>query len=107
MAAWIAAGADGPAGETWPAFQGRVRDALTAATERLGRGETGLVFTSGGVIAAVCALVMGLPDEAFITFNRTSVNASVTKLIVGGRGTSLVTFNEHAHLEAAGLVTYR
>jgi hypothetical protein len=37
------------------------------------------------------------------------VNASVTKVVVGRRGTSLVSFNDHSHLEAAepGLVTYR
>jgi broad specificity phosphatase PhoE len=106
MLAWIAAGEEGGAAETWPAFRDRVRAALEEAAGGLGKGETGLVFTSGGVIAAVCTLVMGLEQEAFVTFNRTSVNASVTKLIVGGRGTSLVTFNEHAHLEP-GLVTYR
>jgi broad specificity phosphatase PhoE len=83
-----------------------VRAALEEAVGALGRGQTGLVFTSGGVIAAVCMLVMGLPEESFVTFNRTSVNASVTKLIIGGSGTSLVTFNEHAHLEP-DLVTYR
>jgi broad specificity phosphatase PhoE len=107
MLDWIAAGADGPAAETWPAFRDRTRGALADALRGLGRGETGLAFTSGGVIAAVCALVLGVPDEAFVALNRTSVNASVTKVISGGRGASLVSFNEHAHLEAPGLVTYR
>jgi hypothetical protein len=37
------------------------------------------------------------------------VNASVTKLVVGQRGTTLVSFNDHSHLELSGaqLMTYR
>jgi hypothetical protein len=34
------------------------------------------------------------------------VNASLTKVVVGSRGTSLVSFNEHGHLEPDA-VTYR
>lgn len=107
MHAWIASGSGSPAAEPWPAFRARVQGALEQAAGELGRGETGFVFTSGGVIAAACMLVLGVPDDAFVEFNRTSVNAGITKLIVGSRGTSLVTFNEHAHLEGDGLVTYR
>ena len=35
-----------------------------------------------------------------------SRDTSVTKVVVGRRGATLVSFNEHAHLEADGL-TYR
>jgi hypothetical protein len=37
------------------------------------------------------------------------VNASVTKVLVGRRGTTLVSFNDHAHLDGGedGLLTYR
>jgi hypothetical protein len=34
------------------------------------------------------------------------VNTSLTKVVVGSRGPTLVSFNEHVHLEGAGL-TYR
>jgi hypothetical protein len=36
-----------------------------------------------------------------------TVNAGVTKVVRGRSGTTLVSFNEHGHLEADGLVTYR
>ena len=35
------------------------------------------------------------------------MNSSVTKVLVGRRGTSLITFNDHTHLEAVpDLITY-
>jgi hypothetical protein len=37
------------------------------------------------------------------------VNAGVTKVLNGRRGTNLISFNDHSHLETgdAGLITYR
>jgi len=106
---WIAAGAESPATETWPAFSGRVAAALAEVTAGLGRGETAAVCTSGGVIAAVCVALLGVPAPAMVAFNRVTVNAGVTKLAHGRSGTTLVSFNDHAHLERDGtsLVTYR
>jgi broad specificity phosphatase PhoE len=106
MLEWIAAGDGGAAQETWPMFRDRVDGALEQALGELGRGQTGMVFTSGGVIAAVVVSVLGIDPRAVPLLNRTSVNASVTKLISGGRGVSLVSFNEHAHLEP-DLVSFR
>ena len=51
-----------------------------------------------------------LSDRAFVPLNRVSVNTSITKVIVGSRGKTLVSYNDHSHLEDAGvddLVTYR
>jgi broad specificity phosphatase PhoE len=84
-----------------------VAAALDDAVGGLASGETGLVITSGGVIAACCARLLGVPASAFVAFNHVVVNAAVTKVVHGRRGTSLVSFNEHAHLEPEGLVTYR
>jgi len=99
LLAWIAADEDSPAAETWPAFAARVAAALEDV-------DGGLVCTSGGVIAAVCVALLRAPPEAFVAFNRVTVNTGVTKLVRGRGGTSLVSFNEHAHL-APELITYR
>jgi broad specificity phosphatase PhoE len=110
LLAWIAAGADGPCQETWPAFAARVTGALEDLAGGLGRGETALAVSSGGVIAAVCAELMGLPPAALVAFNHVSINASIAKLAVGRGGVTLISVNEHAHLERAdrrSLVTYR
>jgi broad specificity phosphatase PhoE len=107
LLAWIDAGADSIARESWPAFQGRCRAALAALVDGLGAGETALVFTSGGVISALAARLLGLPDSAMVAFNHVVVNAAITKVVSGRRGLSLVSFNEHGHLEPDHLVTYR
>jgi broad specificity phosphatase PhoE len=103
---WIAAGEESAAAETWPGFRDRVRAALDDAAGTLERGQTGVVFTSAGVIAACCVLALGLPDASLIAFNHVGINAGITKLVAGRRGTTLVSFNEHAHLDPS-LVTYR
>jgi broad specificity phosphatase PhoE len=109
LRAWMAAGEDSPAAETWPAFTGRIDAALGELAGALAPGSTGVVFTSGGVLAAVCVSLLALPESAFLAVNRVTVNASITKVIHGRRGSTLVSFNEHGHLEHGGssLVTYR
>jgi broad specificity phosphatase PhoE len=85
--------------------------ALAAQRDFLGsleRGSTGLMFTSGGVLAVICADLLGLGAEGFVALSRVAVNASVTKIVSGRGGTNLISFNDHGHLEgAADLVTYR
>ena len=67
-----------------------------------------VAVTSGGVIAAFCAQALGLPEDRWPSLARLLVNASITKVISGHTGTSLVTFNDHAHLESErALITYR
>jgi broad specificity phosphatase PhoE len=106
---WIDAGADGPAQETWPAFRDRLYDALRSVAGSLQSGETAVVVSSGGAIAAVCAELMGLPPHALIAFNHVSINAGIAKLTVGRGGITLISVNEHGHLETGpqSLVTYR
>ncbi len=108
LAAWIAAGDDETECESWPAFVRRTQAALDDVATNLGPGSTGLVFTSGGVIAALGVALMDLPSSAMLTLNRVAVNTGVTKLISGRRGITLVSFNEHSHLEQSGqAITYR
>ncbi len=106
---WVDAGAASPARQTWPEFLAEISGALDDLSAGLGSGETGLAFSSSGVIAALAASLIGLPERAFVPLNRVSVNTSITKVIVGSRGKTLVSYNDHSHLEDAGgdLVTYR
>jgi broad specificity phosphatase PhoE len=109
LRAWIAAGEDSPCAETWPAFRERLTMAVQDLAEGLGRGETGLAISSGGAIAAITAALLGMPPEALVAFNHVSINTGITKLTVGRGGTTLISVNEHAHLDeaGAGLVSYR
>lgn len=106
---WIEAGADGSAAETWPGFTGRTSAALSELAGSLSSGQTALVFTSGGVLGTICAELLGLGAGGFMALNRVTVNAGLTRIAVGRRGSTLISFNEHSHLERRdpALVTYR
>jgi broad specificity phosphatase PhoE len=97
------------AGSTWPGFRDGACAALDEMFAGLGKGGTALVFTSGGVISAICASLLGLAPEGLLAVNRTMVNASLTKVVRGPLGTSLVSLNEHAHFEGPNreLLSYR
>ncbi|MFZ4300855.1 hypothetical protein ACOZE3_23455 [Streptomyces cinereoruber] len=64
---------------------------------------------TAGPLAAGCGALLSLPDEGVVALNRVVVNASVTTLVVGGSGTTLLTFNGHAHFvgDRRRMVTYR
>ena len=106
---WIVGSHEAGATGSFRQFTERIRDVLGQLVSGLGRGETAAVFTSGGVISAVCAELLGLPPQGFLAMNRVVVNAGVTKLVHGRSGTSLVSFNEHGHFDGPGkeLLSYR
>jgi broad specificity phosphatase PhoE len=97
--------------EPFAAFTGRVEDALTRLADSIGSG-TALVFTSGGPIAWACASLLADTSDVrtglWRRLNPVCVNSGVTRLVTGRRGLTLVTFNDHAHLDARpDLLTYR
>ena len=106
---WTGGEFDEEYAESFAAFTGRVGSALRRTSEREG---TVLVFTSGGPIAWSAASL--LADEPSVAgrlwrrLNPVCVNSGVTRLVTGRRGTTLVTFNGHAHLDGvADMLTYR
>lgn len=104
LARWIAdPGADA---QSWAAFRQSALDALHDLRRSVGSGQTGVAFTSGGVIAVCVAAVLGLPDVAFVPFNRAAVNTGVTKILAGRSGLTLMSYNAHEHLPAER-VTFR
>ncbi|MBD8871140.1 histidine phosphatase family protein [Nocardioides donggukensis] len=99
--------------ESYAEFAERIGAALARTTELAGASSTAVVFTSGGAISWVAAsLLTGStsPDPATTSLwgqlNKVVVNTSITKVVTGRRGATLVSFNEHSHLEGGGL-TYR
>jgi broad specificity phosphatase PhoE len=101
---WI--GAESGYGETWVEFSGRVCAALDDLAAGMESSQNVLVFTSGGPISAIAAKLLGTGSDVWLTLNRVTVNTGVTTVVRGGRGTSLVSFNEHWHLDSE-LLTYR
>ena len=108
LTAWIDAGDAAATKESYPAFTTRCAAALADAAAGLSSGCAALVCTSGGVLAAVCAALLQAPNT-FLPVNRVAVNAGLTKVVIGRQGATLVSLNEHGHLEGDGrsLVTYR
>jgi broad specificity phosphatase PhoE len=103
---WLSGENDADYHESFAAFTHRVSAALARLVDRVGRGGKAVVFTSGGPISW---LASDLLDAGLPTYTRLApvvVNASITRLVTGHRGTTLVSFNEHPHLEADRL-TYR
>ena len=94
--------------ESWNAFAGGALEAVRALAERVPHGHVGVACTSAGVTGAIVSQVLHAGPETAVALNRVSINASITTLLVGSRGTSLLTFNDHAHLAAnRAQVTYR
>jgi broad specificity phosphatase PhoE len=107
---WIGREGDEVAPESsWAAFANGANAALDELFTALGSGGTAVVFTSAGPIAAVGARLLGLPPAGIVALNRVAVNGAITKVVRGRSGTSLVTFNDHAHFdgERSKLLTYR
>jgi broad specificity phosphatase PhoE len=95
---------------TWAEFSGGVRAALAEVIADLAKSRAALVFTSAGVISAICAALLSAPQPAtYLALNRTMPNGAITKLVSGRSGVSLVSVNEHGHFEGPhrGLLTYR
>jgi broad specificity phosphatase PhoE len=103
---WTAGQHDQEYDEPFHAFTGRVEASLRRTASRLGSGDVAVVFTSGGPISWVAATLLGGGVDTWMRLNPVTVNASVAKIVVGRRGTTLISMNTHAHLEPDH-VTYR
>jgi broad specificity phosphatase PhoE len=93
--------------EPFAAFCARSEDAVRRTAGRLGKGESAIVFTSGGPIAAVTGRLLSGADDLWLRLNPVTVNTAITKLVSGRSGLSLISFNEHGHLDGSDLLSYR
>lgn len=106
---WASGEYDADYDEPFSAFCRRVEAALRRTVDRLGDSGTAVVFTSGGPVSWTAASLLRGGADVWVQLNPVTVNSSVTKVVVGRRGLTLVSFNDHGHLEAAGdgAITYR
>jgi broad specificity phosphatase PhoE len=108
FAAWLA-GAQREGGMSWRGFRERVVAAVRRVALRCREGESAVVVTSGGVIAAIAQALIGLPETETLKLHNPLYNASITRLMTRGEAIALSGFNDIAHLAEAdaALVTYR
>jgi broad specificity phosphatase PhoE len=108
---WVAA--DAGYNESWAVFSERAGAALADLAGSLESSQTAVVFTSGGPISAITANLLTSGDghgdtgaQVWLNLNRIMINTGITKVVTGRRGTTLVSFNDHSHLDGE-LLTYR
>lgn len=99
---WLGGEHDAEYDEPFPSFAARVRAALAD----LPNSSPVVIVSSGGPISVVTAELIDGGRSAYRRLASVVINASVSKLISGRRGLTMVSFNEHAHL-AGELLTYR
>lgn len=105
---WASGDHDAEYHEDFPSFRTRIDDAFARTLARVDGVGTAVVFTSGGPVSWVAATLADGGVPVWARLSRVVVNSSVTKVVVGRRGASLLTFNDHSHLEATpDLLTYR
>jgi len=97
--------------ESFSAFTDRVESALRRTAELVGSG-TAIVFSSGGPVSWATASMLtddrDVGGRLWRRLNPVCVNSGVTRLVTGRRGITLVSFNEHAHLDGVpDALTYR
>lgn len=93
MAQWMAEG-----DPVWTVFAAEALAGLSELAQSLPRGTDAVVVTSAGVTAALVGALLHAGPEGVISMNRVSINASMSTVVSGSRGLSVISFNDHAHL---------
>ena len=110
---WVSPECDEPAIQSWADYSGGVRDALRDVISTQGSGKTVAIFTSGGTIATIVAMVLGLGGEHTYRFYEPVYNCSISQLFYSGSKVSLSNFNDASFLQVLGtqlgeqLISYR
>ena len=100
--------------ESWSQFNERAKQALEqiriqVTTLNLNRDSTVLVFTSGGIIAAITSQLLQQGSQTAYQINKSLVNTGVTSITLKEQNSRLLSLNEYSHLFADGkrFVTWR
>lgn len=93
---------------TWATFRANALGALQALAEQ--PAPTIWAFTSGGPIAVIASTLLDVPPSQAFRLSWPLVNTGVTRIRLGRKAPTLVTYNTWPHLERTGdsaLVTLR
>jgi broad specificity phosphatase PhoE len=96
-----------PGVETWLEFCARVNSGLTKFLSASNRGERVAIVTSGGPIAVAMQRALQLSAESTLNVSWMSRNTSWSEFIYSGERFTLSSFNCHAHIDDATMLTYR
>lgn len=110
MERWMSDQHHGDYRESWPQFRQRCIEGFEALADSTHPAKAIAVFTSGGVIAALCQHVLELTDKATRELNWSLANTGVTRLLFSKGRRGLGYLNSTAHFDWArkpDLLTYR
>jgi broad specificity phosphatase PhoE len=104
---WVRGTICPPGVETWPDFCARVNSGLTKFLSAGNHGERVAIVTSGGPIAVTMQRALQLSAETTLNVSWMSRNSSWSEFIYSGERFTLSSFNCHAHIDDAAMLTYR
>ena len=105
---WVSSTHDADYSRSWPVFRADVLETLRQLADYPARRIW--AFTSGGPIAVIVSALLQTPQAQAFQLSWPLVNTGVTRLRLGSRGATLVTYNAWPHLvraDDAPLVTLR
>lgn len=92
--------------ETWQDYRAMVHHGVDKVMAQTGRGQTSLVFTSGGTISAAVGYALDLANVKAITLNWVVRNTAYAEFSFRDDLFSLTEFNAIPHIEDESLRTY-
>jgi broad specificity phosphatase PhoE len=93
--------------ETWVQFCSRVNSGLVQFLSKGERGETVVIFTSGGPIAVALRRALQLSAENTLQMSWMSRNSSWSEFLYGSDRFTLSAFNVHGHIDDPAMITHR
>ena len=103
---WAMGELDSGEHEDWNTFRKRIDKAFSIIEPDLQRGQNFAIFTSGGVIAMLVGMALGLDNRTIMETNWQIRNASITEIHYTRERMFLRMFNAIPHLTSRQLVTY-
>ncbi|MEX3811230.1 histidine phosphatase family protein [Paraburkholderia sp. BR13439] len=110
MERWMSGQHDGDYGESWHQFRERSIEGFERIATGASPAKRIAVFTSGGVIAAICQHLLDLSNKATRDLNWSLANTGVTRVLSTKGRRGLDYLNSTAHFEWAcspQMLTYR
>lgn len=110
MARWMEGAADQEYDESWPTFSGRCVAGVQRVAQQVGDQAHAVVFTSGGVIAAVAGHALGLTTHRTFELNWSLANTGMTAFTCRKGRLRLTSLNNTAHIDwsrVRNLITFR
>ena len=103
---WAIGELDSGEHEDWNTFRKRIDKAFSIIEPEVEHGQNFAIFTSGGVIATLVGMTLGMDNRTIMETNWQIRNASITEIHYTRERMFLRMFNAVPHLTDRQLVTY-